>query len=256
MNDKKRISVGLVGYGKTGRAVASVLVNTPGFDLKWIARRQAVCEQCCEGTKCVPVVGLAPGDWRHWLDDHPVDAIVDFSTGESVLSYGPMLAEAQTMLVSAVSAYTPEQLNFVQGLGQRIRVMASPNITLGINFLLAAAKLLRDIAPFADVEILEQHFKDKPEVSGTARVIAASLQLDEDKITSLRVGGIIGHHEVIFGFPHQTVRLVHDSIRREAFGTGALFALTELAQCPMGFYTFDDLLKRRIRDQWLADALP
>jgi 4-hydroxy-tetrahydrodipicolinate reductase len=255
MIDKKRISVGLVGYGKTGRAVASVLLNSPGFDLRWIARRQAICEQCCVGAKCVPVVGLAQSDWRHWLEDHPVDAIVDFSTGETVQSYGPMLAESQTMLVSAVSAYTLDQFNFVQELGQRTRVMSSPNITLGINFLLAAAKLLRDIAPFADVEILEQHFKDKPEVSGTARVIAASLQLDEDKITSLRVGGIIGHHEVIFGFPHQTVRLVHDSIRREAFGTGAVFALKELAQCPVGFYTFDDLLRRRIRDQWSAEAL-
>jgi 4-hydroxy-tetrahydrodipicolinate reductase len=255
MAEKKRIRVGLVGYGKTGRAVASVLLNTPTVDLVWIARRQALCEQYCEGVKCVPVLGLQPGDWAHLLEEHPVDAVVDFSTGESVMAYGPALLARQTMLVSAVSAYTPEQLAYVRQLGQLIQVMSSPNITLGINFLLAAAKLLRGIAPFADVEILEQHFKDKPEVSGTARVIAASLQLDDDKITSLRVGGIIGHHEVIFGFPHQTVRLVHDSIRREAFGTGAVFALMELAQSPIGFYTFDDLLRRRVQAQWLGDVL-
>ena len=88
----------------------------------------------------------------------------------------------------------------------------------------------------------EQHFKDKPEISGTARKIAETLKVDDERITSLRLGGIIGHHEVIFGFPHQTVRLTHESIRREAFGTGAAFALTQLADCENGFYTFDDLL--------------
>ena len=30
---------------------------------------------------------------------------------------------------------------------------------------------------------------------------------------------------MIFSFPHQTVRFAHESIRREAFGNGAAFAL-------------------------------
>jgi 4-hydroxy-tetrahydrodipicolinate reductase len=77
--------------------------------------------------------------------------------------------------------------------------------------------------------------------------------VDDEKIISMRLGGIVGHHEVIFGFPHQTVRLIHESIRREAFGTGAAFALSELQHCDKGFYTFDDLLMRRVR-QHLAKA--
>jgi hypothetical protein len=101
----------------------------------------------------------------------------------------------------------------------------------------------------ADVEILEQHFREKPEISGTAKKIAETLHVSEENITSMRLGGIVGHHEVIFGFPHQTVRLIHDSIRREAFGTGAAFALNELQSCAHGFYTFDDLLMRRVRKQ-------
>ena len=130
--------------------------------------------------------------------------------------------------------------------------MCSPNITLGINFLIVAAKLLRKAAPFADVEIVEQHFRDKPEISGTARKIAETLEVDAEQITSLRFGGIVGHHEVIFGFPHQTVRLIHDSIRREAFGTGAAFALEQLAGCDNGFYSFDDLLMRVMRTELLG----
>lgn len=124
----------------------------------------------------------------------------------------------------------------------------------GHNFLIVAAKLLRKIAPFADVEILEQHFKEKPEVSGTARRIADTLEVGGDRITSLRLGGIVGYHEVIFGFPNQTVRLTHESIRREAFGTGAAFALTRLVDCNIGFYTFDDLLLRLMRAELLDDG--
>ncbi len=103
------------------------------------------------------------------------------------------------ILVSAISAYSDEELNYALSLGHNTRVLCSPNITLGINFLIVAAKLLRKIAPFADVEILEQHFKDKPEVSGTARKIAETLEVGGERITSLRLGGIVGHHEVIFG---------------------------------------------------------
>jgi len=129
--------------------------------------------------------------------------------------------------------------------------MCSPNITVGINFLIMAARLLRQIAPFADVEILEQHFRDKPEVSGTARKIAQTLSIDDNRITSLRLGGIVGHHEVIFGFPYQTVRLVHESIERRAFGTGAAFALKQLARCNNGLYTFEDLMMRLVRQELL-----
>lgn len=136
-------------------------------------------------------------------------------------------------------------MDYIPSLGQSARVMCSPNISLGINFLMVAANLLRKVAPFADVGIVEQHFKEKTEVSGTALKIAENLGIEGDQVTSVRLGGIIGEHEVIFGFPHQTARLVHSSItsiRREAFGTGAAFALSQLANCDTGFYTFEDLL--------------
>ena len=243
------IRVGLLGFGKAGKAVAEVFHADPQFELCWIARRSASDpHETLVGT-AVPVVGLDKTPIGQLLDRHPVDALIDFSTPEAVLGYGEEVRQRQLMLVSAISAYTPEQLDYVRTLGQSTRVLCSPNMTVGINFLILAAKLLRTIAPFADVEILEQHFRDKPEVSGTARKIADSLDVDNDRITSLRLGGIIGHHEVIFGFPYQTVRLIHNSIERKAFGTGAAFALGELAQCDAGFYTFDDLLMKLVRSQ-------
>ena len=243
------IKVGLLGYGKAGKAVARVINADPRFDLRWIAKRSSSAETPMDETGKIPLIGLESIDFSKWLDAHPVDAIIDFSSPNALQRVGDAVQERCISLVSAISSYSPEQIALVHGLGQRTRVLYSPNMTLGINFLILAAKLLRSIAPFADVEILEQHFKEKPEVSGTARKIAESLSLGSEKITSLRLGGIVGHHEVIFGFPYQTVRLTHDSIKREAFGTGAIFALSELAACDIGFYTFDDLLMKKLKQQ-------
>lgn len=243
------MKVGLFGFGKAGQAVAHVLQEDPRFALQWVARQSVGLKNELIAGVRVPVAGVDAANIKAWLDKFPVDAIVDFSGVNSLALYGEEVKRRKIMVVSAISAYGAEHLQYAHELGQHTRVLCSPNITLGINFLIMAAKLLRSIAPFADVEILEQHFKEKPEVSGTARKIAESLELEAGKITSLRLGGIVGHHEVIFGFPYQTVRLTHDSIKREAFGTGAAFALSELAHCEAGFYTFDDLLMRKIRSQ-------
>ncbi len=245
----KKLRVGLVGYGKAGTAVANVLSSDPRFELCWITRRTQGTETQTHPGTAIPVIGLNQHPFAVLFEQHPVDVLVDFSVRESIHAYGDEVRRRGIMLVSAISAYSEEDLNYARSLGADTRVLCSPNITLGINFLIVAAKLLRKIAPFADVEILEQHFREKLEVSGTARKIAETLEVDGDRITSLRLGGIVGHHEVIFGFPHQTVRLTHESIRREAFGTGAAFALTQLADCDKGFYTFDDLLLRLMRDE-------
>jgi len=247
--DIEMIKVGLVGYGKAGSAVAQVLNSDPRFELRWVARRTPSEQSQQIGSSSVPFIGVEEINNSSWLDANPVDALVDFSAPESLMVYGETLKHHGIMLISAISAYSDSQLDYARSLGEHTRILCSPNITLGINFLIMAAKLLRSIAPFADVEILEQHFKEKPEVSGTAKKIAESLELGSEKITSLRLGGIVGHHEVIFGFPFQTVRLTHDSIKREAFGTGAAFALSELAQCKKGFYTFEDILMEKLRQQ-------
>lgn len=243
------IKVGLVGYGKAGKAVASVLLQDERFELSWIARRSSK-----PTATEIPVTRLDKKTFPDWLKRHPVDAVVDFSDGDAVLEYGEAIRQRKVMLVTAISAYPEETAAYIRELGRDIRVMSSPNITLGINFLMLAARLLRRIAPFADIGIVEQHFRDKTEVSGTARRIAETLEVEEAEITSLRLGGIIGHHEVIFGFPHQTVRLIHDSIRREAFGTGTAFALSLLATRPNGFYTYEDLLLDMVRRELQGDG--
>lgn len=243
----KKVRVGLVGYGKAGNAVADVLCNDSRFELCWIVCRKANNKPEVHPGSHAPIIENDQMSFEELLDRYPVDALVDFSARISLHSYGEEIRRRGIMLVSAISAYTEDDLAFARSLGRDARVLCSPNITLGINFLIVAAKQLRTIAPLADVEILEHHFREKTEVSGTARKIAQSLNVEDKRITSLRLGGIVGHHEVIFGFPHETLSLTHDSIRREAFGTGVAFVLTGMAELDNGFYTFDDLLMYKMR---------
>jgi 4-hydroxy-tetrahydrodipicolinate reductase len=249
MTQEDHMRVGLMGFGRAGRAVATILLESKETNLRWVIRRSTLLTH-----RSVPeflgVVSDEPGilysvdefTIDELLDQDPVDAIVDFSSDTGLDYYAAAAAERGITIVSAVSLYSAEQLELLRRLAEVTTVMHSPNITLGINFLIVAARILKKIAPAVDIEIIEEHFKQKVEVSGTARLIAAALELPDERIKCVRAGGIIGVHEILFGFPYQTIRLRHESIGREAFGNGILFALRHLEGKPPGLYKMEDLL--------------
>ena len=106
-----------------------------------------------------------------------------------------------------------------------------------------ASKLFQKIAPNADIEIIEEHFRKKKDVSGTALRIAEELGLDKEQhINSVRVGGIVGKHEVIFGLPNQTIRIIHESHNRAAFGQGAIYAAKWIMSREKGIYSMEQAL--------------
>lgn len=246
---EKPIRVGLMGFGKTGKAVATVLLKDPKIRLEWVIRNSHKLEH-----RSVPeflgIESHEPGliypreefSAQELLQKHPVDAIIDFSSESGVEYYGDAAAEKGVAIVTAISAYPNTKIKLLRNLSAHTRVLWSPNITLGINFMILAAKTLKFIAPFTDIEIVEEHFKAKPETSGTAVRISEALEIEPENIKSIRAGGIIGVHEIIFGFPFQTVRMKHESISREAFGNGAKFAVEELIQKEPGFYTMEQML--------------
>jgi 4-hydroxy-tetrahydrodipicolinate reductase len=248
---KTRIRVGLIGYGRAGKAVARVLAKSDDIDLRWIAK-QKPAEEIEQAGAPAPILSAALLPTGELFEREPVDALVDFSTAAAVRKYGKQAAARHVAIISAVSKYPPTTKALLERLAKETVVMSSPNITLGINYLLVAAELLQFIAPFTDIEIIEEHFRDKPERSGTALRIAQTLGLDESKVNSIRVGGIVGRHEVVFGFPFQTVRLCHDSISCEAFGTGALFALRKLHGRAPGFYAYENILRDAMIESLLA----
>jgi 4-hydroxy-tetrahydrodipicolinate reductase len=241
--------VGLIGFGKTGRSVARSVLNDPGFSLEWVVRRSTGVSR---GSMADSLERASSGDSRFFssvttpvallLDTFPVDVIIDFSSADGVEYYGDAAADRGIRIVTAISSYPCVQQERLRALGTRTAVLWSPNITVGVNLVILAANLLQMIAPGADVEIVEEHFRLKKGVSSTAKVIARSLGVTECDIKSLRAGGIIGTHEVVFGFPSQTVRLRHESVSPEAFGEGALFAAAQMAFLVAGLYTMEDLL--------------
>lgn len=235
------IRIGLFGLGKTGKEVAGQLLNDSAVELCWVVRgNQNDTNQLPEN---LPVYGSRNLDLRNLIENIPVDFVLDFSTANACLDYFDILAEKRIGIISAVSAYESHHLDCLKEASKSTVVLYSPNITLGINFIIIAAKILRKLAPQAGVEVVEEHFSDKKEVSGTAVRIAELLELDPEKhVNSIRVGGIVGRHELIFGFPNQTIRLIHDSINRAAFGQGALFAIKNLYGREIGFYTMEQIV--------------
>ena len=113
-----------------------------------------------------------------------------------------------------------------------------------------------------DVEIVEAHHNRKADApSGTALLLADAVkaqrpdaeyvfgrhgqhkrQPNEIGIHSLRMGNVVGEHEVIFSTDSQTITLKHQAHDRALFAEGALTAAAFLVGKPAGLYHMDDLL--------------
>jgi len=244
------MKVGLFGFGKTGRAVATVLINEKATKLQWVAKRNKD-QQFLSAPESLGIETVEPGKFvdtgsieiGKLLDKNPVDVIIDFSSDSGLDYYGEEAARRGISIVTAVSQYDEAKQAKLKRLAKKTRVLWSPNITLGINFMFMASKALKQAAPDSDIQISEEHFREKAEISGTAIRLARLMGQDIESINSVRAGGIVGIHEVLFGFQNETLRLRHESISREAFGNGAFFAATNLQHWPVGYYNMQDLIQ-------------
>ena len=244
-----KIKIGMFGFGKTGYFVAQEIINDDVCELVWVVRKS----KKSEGEYASRLCGLDRDEGRiysidsidksRFFKENQVDVIIDFSVNCAVETYKDV-AIYGTRIVSAISSYQSEQLSHLKELGKRTAVLYSPNITLGVNFLIEASKVLQRIVPEADIEIIEEHFREKPDFSGTALRIAEDLGLNKEQhVNSIRVGGIVGKHEVIFGLPNQTIRIIHESLNRSAFGQGAIYAAKWLMTKSIGIYTMEEAVQ-------------
>lgn len=248
----EKIKIGVFGFGKTGKVIASEFLNDNLFTLVWVVRKshddhQKYASRLLGYEFDAGEIFTGEDIGEDFFLERPVDALIDFSDSTGIYLY-KRAAEAGITIISAISKYEQEELDLLNSFAQCTAVLYSPNITLGINVLMVAAQILQKIAPHADIEIVEEHFKGKKEVSGTAQKIANSLGLNvEEHLNSIRVGGIVGRHEIIFGMPNQTIRLSHESISRAAFGQGAIFAIKFLIGKPPGMYTMETIIAEMFR---------
>jgi 4-hydroxy-tetrahydrodipicolinate reductase len=235
--------------GGTARAGSVAL----GVDLGTIARERALGVTATDNVK-----QAAAG----------ADVWVDFATPDATLAALDALAGAGLRAaVVGTTGLTTEQEARVADAAKRIAIVRSNNFSLGVNLLAslveqAAAKL----GEGWDIEIVETHHHRKIDApSGTALLLGeaaakgrgaalADVRLPpRDGVTgarpegrigfaSIRAGGIIGEHDVVFAAEREVVRLSHQALDRAVFADGALAAATWVAGKPAGLYSMRDVL--------------
>ena len=243
--------------GRMGRVVESICSADPDFEIV------AGIDLLGAGERDFPVYP-SPADVSV-----PVDVVVDFSSPaalESLLEFG---LRRRIPLVLATTGYSTEQLEAITRASSEIPVFRSANMSLGVNVLLelvrAAARALGD---GFDVEIVERHHNKKVDApSGTALMIAdaaaealpyspdyvydrQSVRQPRGKteigISSVRGGGIVGDHEVIFAGRDEVIELRHSAMSREVFASGAVRAARFLAAVKKpGLYNMSDLIQQQ-----------
>ena len=156
-----------------------------------------------------------------------------------------------------------EELSALRKAAENVPVFYSGNMSLGIAVLTELVKTAVKMFPDADIEIVESHHNQKLDVpSGTALMLARAAQSvrpdsnllvgrhengkrrkEEVGIHSLRLGGVVGEHEVIITTGNETISLKHEAHSRAVFADGGVMAAAYVAgQTAPGLYTMEDLV--------------
>ena len=196
------------------------------------------------------------------IKDEKIDCIIDFSHH----SAAPALLEFATAhgipTVVATTAHTAEEMDAISRAAEKIPVFFSANMSLGVALLVELAKTAALAMPDAEIEIIEKHHNRKLDApSGTALMISSAIKevrpgayesvgrsghgkrcTDEIGIHSIRMGNIVGEHEVIIGTQTQTITLKHEAHSRTLFAEGAIAAAAFLVTRPRGLYDMKSLV--------------
>jgi 4-hydroxy-tetrahydrodipicolinate reductase len=150
------------------------------------------------------------------------DVVVDFTTPEAAPhNVRQCLAEG----VHVVVGTTGWDLDAIEGL-TGANVFVAPNFAIGAVLMMQfAAEASRHMAKAEIVELHHDRKLDAP--SGTAARTAALME-GEVPIHSVRLPGLVAHHEVIMGDVGQTLTIRHDSLDRSSFMPGVLLAVRKV----------------------------
>lgn len=198
--------------------------------------------------------------------DVEADALIDFSAAPAVDKLLTYCAKKNLPCVLCTTGLSEEQLEKVKATSQKVAILKSANMSLGINLLL---KLLKEaagiLAPAGfDIEIVEKHHNLKVDApSGTALALADSINeefnnsyeyvYDRSKvrekrtqkeigISAVRGGTIVGDHDVIFAGADEVITFSHTAYSKAIFGKGAIQAAKFLAGKPAGMYGMSDVI--------------
>lgn len=190
------------------------------------------------------------------------DVVIDFSHHTAVSGVLEYAEEIGAAAVIGTTGHTPEEKAMIQAAAQRIPVFYSGNMSLGIAVLCRLAKQAAAAFPQADIEIVEVHHTRKVDApSGTAHMIFDAIRevrpkavehcgragegkrtAEEIGISSLRLGNVVGIHEVHIDAGSQRLTLRHEAVTRDMLAEGGVEAARFVAGKPAGLYNMQDML--------------
>ncbi|MFQ5947481.1 MAG: 4-hydroxy-tetrahydrodipicolinate reductase [Acidimicrobiia bacterium] len=231
--------------GRMGRLVAETVIEAPDLELA------ALYDPSHQGTV---VAGLDVS-----ADPEVVagaDVVVEFTNPTVVMGNLAHWRRLETHAVVGTSGFDAARLDELSGMwGQGPpNCIVVPNFSIGAVLMMRFAELA---APhFAASEIIELHHDRKADApSGTALATAARIagsgspprreveseellegaqggDADGVRVHSVRLPGLLAHHEVLLGSPGETLTIRHDTTDRIAFMPGVLLAIRAIAELP------------------------
>ena len=162
----------------------------------------------------------------------------------------------------ATTGQTEEELGTIREAAEKIPVFFAANYSLGIAAMTDLVKRAAALYPDADIEIVEQHHNRKIDApSGTALALFNAIKEvrpeaeavtgrsgqgkrrpEDVGIHAVRMGNIVGVHEVMICTQNECITLKHQAFSRGVFADGSLKAAAFLMGKPAGLYNMKDLL--------------
>lgn len=193
-----------------------------------------------------------------------VDIIVDFSHHSLTKEMIDFAKNKNLPLVIATTGQTDEEKKMISDASNSIPVFYAANYSIGIAVLIESAKKIASQFKNADIEIIETHHNRKLDApSGTALMIAEGLkevrpdanlilgrsgnkkrEKNDIGINAIRIGNVVGIHEVMISTEHECISIKHEAYDRGLFAEGAINAIKFMNGKPKGLYGMNDMLER------------
>jgi 4-hydroxy-tetrahydrodipicolinate reductase len=240
------IRVGVLGAaGRMGREVCRAVVGAEDLELV------AAVDPHHAGT---PIENIVVAADRDALSEAAV--AVDFTDPDAVLPNARWCLEHGVHVVIGTSGISREALEELRGLAGegRANAFVAPNFALGAVLMMRFAE--QAARHFDAVEVIELHHDGKADApSGTAISLAERIgaaragardapggdaahpgargaDVHGIAVHSVRLPGLLAHHEALFGGPGQTLTIRHDATDRASFLPGVLMAIRAVPARP------------------------
>jgi len=263
------IKLGIIGAcGRMGKAIARLALESSQFELKALID----ANEDFVGKSYQSITGLTDGsiiiEKSVEVVSVELDVLIDFSFYKATLT---SLAQAENKGIAYVigtTGFDDESILKIKNYAEKIPVLLSPNMSLGVNVMLKALKLLTELlSDKYDIEVIEAHHNQKVDSpSGTAlklyEVIKGVIEAKGENyklvhgregivgkrpekeigMHAIRAGSIVGEHSVLFAGLDEDITLTHRAQSRDTFAKGALQCAAFLSDKPVGFYNMDSVL--------------